>query len=344
MSYKVITKGRLDFGTPKTFDLLVEMYTTRTEQYYKNIVLFKAEEIFNAEAVNVAFNKLIVPVTSRKSIKNTIDLIRLLAGYGTSGEVKMWIMREGELKEFHSFEPVSDRSYILAYKEGCKQLDAKNFEKAAQYFTKAIKKNDEYADAYEKLGTVNQKMGNTKDALTHFKKAAAIHPENIYAQFGAASIYLENEDLENGMVYLNNTIKYSIPHEWQYWTARYFKGCTLVKLGNTSKAEQEFKFFTRKVFDESNPNYQYRRKALYTFGKMLLDKGDTQGASEQFKIARKVANNGDEKMALEIAAYEGYAKFLLGLNGYRTSWQKAAKAGMPEAKKWLQGIDTRTTA
>ena len=49
MFYKAIIQGRLDFGTPRSFETVVKMYNYRVENYHKNDILFKAEDIFNEE-------------------------------------------------------------------------------------------------------------------------------------------------------------------------------------------------------------------------------------------------------------------------------------------------------
>lgn len=44
--HKSIFQGRLEFGIGKNIEKALQMYQIRAEQYYRNEILFKPEQIF----------------------------------------------------------------------------------------------------------------------------------------------------------------------------------------------------------------------------------------------------------------------------------------------------------
>ena len=71
---KVIIKGRLAFGTQKSYDMMIEQYTRRLEQYYKNDIVLKGEEHLSAEDMAITVPRTLFEVNNEKTWKNTINL------------------------------------------------------------------------------------------------------------------------------------------------------------------------------------------------------------------------------------------------------------------------------
>ena len=70
MTYKTIFKGRLEFGSTKSYETVLKMYQHRVENYYKSDVLLVEEEIFDEESSSLNVPRFITQ-GSEKSWKNT---------------------------------------------------------------------------------------------------------------------------------------------------------------------------------------------------------------------------------------------------------------------------------
>ena len=80
MTYKTIFKGRLEFGSQKSYDKVLKMYHHRVENYYKSDILLNEEEIFDESSNSLNVPRFITQ-GSVKSWKNTVSLLEYLAQF-----------------------------------------------------------------------------------------------------------------------------------------------------------------------------------------------------------------------------------------------------------------------
>ena len=118
MTYKTIFKGRLEFGSQKSYDKVLKMYHHRVENYYKSDILLNEEEIFDESSTSLNVPRFITQ-GSVKSWKNTVSLLEYLAQFAVSGNMGTWVTEEGKIL-YHGFvEPKSDKMAVQAYLKGC---------------------------------------------------------------------------------------------------------------------------------------------------------------------------------------------------------------------------------
>ena len=86
MFFKSIFQGNLQFGNIKSYEKVIKMYDHRVENYYKNDVLFKLEEIFSEEDLTLKLPRTVVNITD-KNWKNSVDLLQYVAQFAISGNI-----------------------------------------------------------------------------------------------------------------------------------------------------------------------------------------------------------------------------------------------------------------
>ena len=108
MFFKAIIQGRLEFGSEKSYDKVLKMYEYRTETYYKNTLVFKAEEIFIPEERALAVPRTVLQVT-KKNFRNTASLLEYCAQFAVAGSIRAWQLDEGKILHYAIIEPEGDR-------------------------------------------------------------------------------------------------------------------------------------------------------------------------------------------------------------------------------------------
>jgi len=268
-NFKIIFKGSLEFGTPKSFEKVLQMYERRLETYYKTDFLLNAEDLFNEESYSLNLPRVVVQNTEKKW-KATIGMFKYLAQYAVAGSVSAWMIDSGKILDQHIIEPHSDKVAVQAFLKGRELVKEEGKEdEAMAALNKAIQKYERHAQAYERRGYINFQLQNYEDALYDFTKSVNIYDNNPDAYFGRANIYLLQEELEKAVLDFDRTIKRSIPLQQIYWKARRIKGECLVKLGDPKGAAEEFKFFTKRKFAKDDPNFKWKKDVFNKYGKLL---------------------------------------------------------------------------
>ncbi len=314
------------------------MYEHRMENYYKNDILLKVEEIFFQDQA-----LLNIPRTIKhgleKSWKNTINLLEHMAQYAITGDLHAWMVKDGVVLKQRYIEPKGDKAAIQAFLKGRELIDKQGKEQEAfDALSKAIEKFARHAKAYEHRGYVNYQLKNFKDALYDYSKSIDINPDAADPYYGRAVIKKLQNDNQGAIEDLTACTKKSIPHQPIYWQARRMMADCHMSLGNPDAAIKELKFFTGRRFTPENINYKYRRKAWFDLGKAYLEKEDFVASGEAFDKALQLENLAIEPSDAELLLYRGIATHEAGEKGFKEDWAAAADKGSKEAAQRLAEV------
>ncbi len=332
---KFILVGNFSFGKEKTYHTVFEQFQHRMETYYKNDIIV-GEDDFKEDKLTFEVPKKISYGTG-KTWKNTISFLEFLSQYAVSGKMQGWKVVERKVVDHFSIEPNNDKITVQSYVKGVQFIDEKGKEEyCISALDKAIKKFDKHAEAYERRGFINYKMGKYADAMRDFTKSITISPFIPQAFLGRAKLYWKEERFEDCIQDLAAALRTSIPHEEIFWQCRKMKGECHLKLEDYKSASEEFKYYTNKKFEESNINYRSLPEVYILYGQSLL-------ALEEYELAVKIFNKSkefeddkvDELNPAESTYYLAVAKQQGGFRGYKKEFQKAASLGSKKAKKLL---------
>ncbi len=336
MTYKTIFKGRLEFGSPKSFAKVIKMYQHRVENYYKSDVLLVEEDIFDEATSSLDVPRFITHGTE-KSWKNTFSLLEYIAQFAVAGHFVAWMTEDGKILHHGIVEPRSDKGAVQAYLKGRDLMEKSGKEdEAKQALSKAIEKYERHALAYERRGQVNLMLKNYDDAMYDFTKSidfAFGHPEPY---FGRAKVQIQNKDYKAAIADLEEAIKKSIPLQPIYWAARRLKADCHLKLNDYTGALPDLKFFSNRKFKSEDPNFLIKRGVSFKYGKVLLETGNFQEALNVFESVLKMQEGNDKITESEKILYRGIARKKAGKTGFMKDWQQAAKLGSVQAGKLIK--------
>ena len=69
-TFKTILSGCLEFGNQRSYDQVLKLYQHRTENYYRNDILLKAEEVFREESFILTVPRFIKECPEKKLEKH----------------------------------------------------------------------------------------------------------------------------------------------------------------------------------------------------------------------------------------------------------------------------------
>lgn len=335
MAFKAIFKGHFDFGTTRTYEQVLKMYRWRFENYYKNEVLLKEEDIFREETLSLVIGKLALPCL-KKYWRNTYMILDYVAQFAISGQVSIWLVEEGVLKKEFIIDPSGDRKAVLAYKKGVNLSEVGDFEGAIKAFSRSISKYAKHSNAYEGRGQIYLRMEDISNAKKDFQRSIELYFGNPYAHFGMAQIEMQQHQYEKAATHYAACIKHTIPHEPLYWYARYLKGEVHNIIEEHKKAATEFRFFAARQFKPNTPNYLRKRSAYYKWGQSLLKINDGKGALKAFDQMLKIERGEDGLTKGVMHLWRGKARHKIGKKGYQQDWKIAKAEGIKEAVSLLE--------
>ena len=289
-SFKVIIKGRLAFGTQKSYDMMIEQYRRRLEQYYKNDIILKTEEhLFDEERV-IDIPRTTILIMSEKTWKNTINLFNELRTYAVAGIMHIWVL-DGDGKQLlHEaiIMPQGDKFATSEYNRGVTLLSKKGKEEQAiECLNKAIDKYEGYEQAYERRGVAYHRLGRFDDAILDFTKSLSLNV-NPDAFLGRAIVKRSLGDITGAVADLDLAIKNAVPYQPVFWAARRIKGECHLELSQFEEAIFELKLVTKRPFKSSDPNFAHRRKAWETYAITLEKAGKRTEADAAFQAAKSL--------------------------------------------------------
>ena len=260
---KLIFRGNLEFGSERTFNMVLNHWNTRVETYFKMDVLLKAEEVFHADRFSLEVPQLVV-MSTEKYWRNTTALLQEIAQYAMAGRIGAWWVNGGQVLSEFTIEPLTDKTAVSEYIRGRNLVQQGGMEnEATTALNNAIAKFERHAHAYERRGYINYKLKNFNDALYDFSKSIDINPNNPEPFYGRGKVRMLKNEWDLAALDFATTIKLSLAVQPMHWLARLRRGESLYHAKRFTEAVQEIKFFLQKKFNESDPNARFRSKATF---------------------------------------------------------------------------------
>ncbi|MCC7246669.1 MAG: tetratricopeptide repeat protein [Saprospiraceae bacterium] len=260
---KLIFRGRLEFGSQRTYDIVVKHWQTRTETYFKADILLKPELVFKPEEYALDVPQSVINSTE-KHWRSTTALLKEVAQFALAGNVGAWWVANGQILDQYIIEPTSEKTAVVEYINGRTLLNQAGMEKEAmEALNRAIEKFEKHALAYERRGYVNYKLKNYNDALYDFSKSIDINPNNPEPHYGRGKIRMMKNEWLLAAEDFSHTIQMSLAVQPIHWLARLRKADSLFHAKQYAAAIPELKFFLQRKFEEADPNFRFRSKAEF---------------------------------------------------------------------------------
>jgi tetratricopeptide (TPR) repeat protein len=262
---KLIFKGRLDFGSQRTYDMVQKHWQTRVDTYFKADILFTAEQVFSPDdfTLNVPHQPLF---STEKHWRSTTSLLQEIAQFAVMGDMGAWCIAQGQILKALKIQPSADKAAVALYQEGCNQITHGQINDAAEALSTAIEKYARHALAYERRGYVNYKLKNFNDALHDFNRSIDIYPNNPEPYYGRGKVKMLKNEWDSAAQDFDACTKRSLALQPIYWLARLRRGDCLYHAKRYAEAMVELKFFLAKKFKDNDPNLQFVPKANYLMG------------------------------------------------------------------------------
>lgn len=259
----MIFKGRLDFGSQRTYDMVVRHWQTRIETYFKTDILFKAEQVFSEEEFALNVPQQIV-MSTEKHWRNTTALLEEVAQYALAGNVGAWWVQNGKVLAECQIEPTSEKTAVTEYLRGRELAGKQGMENEAnEALSRAIEKYERHALAYERRGYMNYKLKNYNDALYDFSKSITINPGNPEPYYGRGKVRMIKNEWENAIQDFTLAIKGSLGIQPIHWLARLKRADSMFHAKQFAEAAAELRLYLQRKFPENDPNVRFHAKAEY---------------------------------------------------------------------------------
>jgi len=331
-TYKTIIKGEFDFGSPKTFEKAFKMFKHREEQMYQKVHVPFDEEAFDSETYILNIGRLITQI-NKKSWQACVEIFEYLSQFAITGQISMWYIDEGKIMIQKVIEPTNEKTAVQAFLKGRDLVQESGKEDLAiNSLNKAISKYEKHGLAYERRGFINLKLGNEKDALHDFSKSILFNPNIPEPHYGRAKIFMDQKNWKKAMPELELGLKKSIPLQPIHWGFRRLKAVVHTEIDEIKQAAQEYKFFTARNFSEDDPNFKFKKEALLSYTKLLLD---LERFAEVLSLLGKSDKEATEKADADYFLFRGIARRGAGKTGFKKDWTISAKFGNKEATKLL---------
>lgn len=207
-----------------------------------------------------------ITLAPKKKWQNTINLLNSVAEYAISGDIKAWMMQEGQLVDRHHIEPHSDKTAVKEYLRGRKLAENEDtMKEAMEALTRAIAKFEQHAVAYERRGFVNFSLKNYEDALYDYNKSIKYNDAVPKPYLGRGLVKMATKNYAEAIEDFDIAIKFSMPLQQIYWHARRVKADCFMQLKDFEAAVKELTLFSKRRFLPDNKNYPWRKKVFSTW-------------------------------------------------------------------------------
>lgn len=334
MFYKIIIQGKLYFANKASYDKLVKMILNRNEVYYKNLIVHKELEFLDDENFMIHIPRHVGNYTD-KVWKNTVSLFENCAQFAISGRIFAWKIENGEILDEAVIEPTGDRSAVMYYQKGLKQIEHGEGAEAYQSFNLALEKYQRNPLAYERRAVVNMMQKNYVEAMEDFQKCIRLDDTIAEAHYGITKLLMREREYDEALGYAENCIKHSIALQSIHWQARRAKAEIHINNREFEKAAFELKLLAARKFSENNPNYAWKRADLFNYGYVLFKMEDYENALFFFEKSFKIPSGKDDIPEQKKLYYLGIAKQKCGKHGFISDIKKASEMGYEKAGKLL---------
>lgn len=333
--YRIIIAGQLEFGSERVYKQVVEQYIHRMENYYKNDILLKAEDIFKEDEMVMDIPRTVVIGTERHWL-NTLNLLERVVSFSMAGSVNLWRLNAGTIMDHQVLEPHSDRTTVQLFNKGRQLVNQKEKEQEAlAMMTRVVGRFARHAQAYERRGFVNYRLGNIDDALYDYDKSLKINPSMPESNYGRGLAYAQKKEWEKAAEDFELVTKNSIPHQAIYWMAQVALGDSFLKMGRPADALRVFNMFSKRKQRIASLD-RYDRRVNNTFGKLLSQSGRYNDAIVAFERALEAEADVKAPKESEIRYQLGLTLQAAGkLDAANKQFKLAAKE-IPEAAEALE--------
>lgn len=332
--FRIIIAGQLEFGSKRVFDQVVEQYLHRMENYYKNDILVKAEDIFKEEEMILDIPRTVVVGTERHWL-NTLNLLERVVSFSMAGSLNLWRLSAGTIMNHHVLEPKSERTTVQLFNKGRELVNQdKKEDEALAMMTKVVGRFARHAQAYERRGFVNYRLGNDKDALYDYNKSLNINPSMPESHYGRGLVFARSGNWEEAAADFEAVTKNSIPHQAIYWMAQVALGDSYLKLNQPADALRVYNMFTKRKQRIASLD-RYNRRVNNTFGKLMTQSGRFNDAFTAFEQALESEADAKAPSESDIRYNYGVALQAAGKTDQAIKQFKQAK-DHPEAAKALE--------
>lgn len=299
--YKVIIAGQLEFGSQRAFSQVMEQYAHRMENYYKNDILLKPENIFKEEELTLDVPRTVLPSTERLWL-NTLNLLERVVTFSIAGSLNLWRLDAGVMIDHHQLEPKGERTTVQLFNHGRELVDQRdNEQEALRMMTKVVGRFKRHAQAYERRGFVNYRLGNDQDAHYDYSKSISINPLMPESYYGRGLVNIRQGRIEEAAADFEAVTKNSIPHQSIYWMAQVALGDAYLALGRPADAMRIFGMFTKRKQKIASLE-RYDRRVAYQLGELYLKSDRARDA--MIALERALASPEDHK-APDVDTIEG---------------------------------------
>lgn len=165
------------------------------------------------------------------------------------------------------------------------------YKEAIKILKLALKLNPTEETLWTALADAQFKSKDSNNALLSLDKVLVINPKNASIYFAKGSIYMNSKNLENAILMLNQGLLLDNKNETGYF-----------QLGNAYIMLKEYKkaLHTYNKVTKLNPNFW---QVINNQGLILYEINKKEEAHSKFKLAAKLSNNAEPRLALAISSY-----------------------------------------
>ncbi|PPK84657.1 tetratricopeptide repeat protein [Neolewinella xylanilytica] len=288
--YKVIIAGQLEFGSERAYNQVMEQYAHRMENYYKNDILLKPESIFKEDEMTLDVPRTVMPSTERLWL-NTLNLLERVVTFSIAGSLNLWRLDAGVMIDHYKLEPKSDRTTVQLFNRGRELVDQQdNEEEALKMMTKVVSRFERHAQAYERRGFVNYRLGNDEDAYYDYTKSISINPLMPESFYGRGLVNVRRGDAVKASEDFEAVTRNSIPHQAIYWMAQVALGDAYMEIGRPNDAMRIFSMFTKRKQRIASLE-RYDRRVAYQLGQLYIKAGRPNDAARAFELSLNAATD-----------------------------------------------------
>ena len=176
------------------------------------------------------------------------------------------------------------------------------YKEAIKILKLALKLNPTEETLWTTLADAQFKSKDSNNALLSLDKVLVINPKNASIYFAKGSIYMNSKNLENAILMLNQGILLDNKNETGYFQL----GNAYIMLKEYTKALDTYNKVTK-----LNPSFW---QVINNQGLILYEINKKKDAISKFKLAAKLSNNAEPKLALAITIYSTKGKSIELLN------------------------------
>lgn len=165
------------------------------------------------------------------------------------------------------------------------------YKEAIKILNLALQLNPKEENLWMALAEAQFKAKDSKKALLSLDKALVINPKNASIYFTKGSIYMNSKHLENAISMLNQGLLLDNKNETGYFQL----GNAYIMLKEYTKALDTYNKVTK-----LNPNFW---QVINNQGLILYEINKKKEAILKFKLAAKLSNDAEPRLALAISIY-----------------------------------------